>query len=91
MARPTRLKDKVAEDKSVMTEEERREEEKHLRKLGRVQFYLVIGLFIVVIVIMELISRAFGKTYGTIALCVMAAIIAAWLYQEEIRNFFKRK
>ena len=84
MSKPKRLADRNK------TKEEMAQDEKQLRRLGRVQFYLVLIGFIFIIFVTEGVSHFFGRTAGTVAMCVMAAIIAVLLYREEIVSFFKK-
>lgn len=60
------------------------QEEKQLKRLGRVQFILVILMFAAVILITEVISVYAGKTAGTIGLVIIALAIALVLYRKEI-------
>ena len=58
-----------------------------IKKLGRIQFLLVILLFIGVVCITELVSMALGKVAGNIALVIIAILIAGWLYKAEIKKW----
>lgn len=66
-------------------------DENQARRLGRVQFFMVLGLFIGVGLVTELVSYLLGKTAGTVALCIIAGIIAVILYKDEILSYFSRK
>ncbi len=64
---------------------------KKARKLGAIQFGLVIMLFVAVICVTEFVSMYAGKMAGNVCMVILAIIIAAWLYKDEIKAKFQRK
>jgi len=72
-------------------EELRQEEIVESKRIGRGVFIIVAVLFIFIILITEGISMLAGKTWGTVALAVMAAIIAGGLYRKEIKAWFLKR
>lgn len=74
-------------------QEKELEEEKHgTAKKGSVAvFVLVALLFFAVMCVTDFVEWKFGKTAGTVALVVIALIIAGYLYRNEILEKLKRK
>ncbi len=66
-------------------------DEVQIKKLGRIQFWVVLALFVGVGIITEAVTYFFGKTAGTVALCIIAVIISVFLYKDEILSIFSRK
>ncbi|MCR5481569.1 MAG: hypothetical protein K6F52_02130 [Clostridia bacterium] len=71
------------------TAQQREEEKKKVRKLGRIQFGLVILMFVGVIFVTELVSMYAGKMAGNICMIILAIVIACWLYKDEITARFR--
>lgn len=70
------------------------DEEQQERAAKRGSFAVIIILLVLVTVVstvMYIVEINFGKTAGTIALIVIAILIAAYLYRKEIKEKFKRK
>ena len=67
------------------------ENKKTVKRASRAIFLLVVLLFAAVMGVTYFIEVKFGKTAGTIALAVLALIIALSLYGKEIRAKLKKK
>lgn len=76
------------EEQEVSGEEEKQEAAK---KGGAAIFALVALLFLAVICVTYFFELKYGKTAGTIALIVIALMIAGYLYRNEILEKLKRK
>lgn len=75
-------------------EKERAEEEEkqEAAKKGSVAIFLLVALlFLAVMCVTYFFELKFGKTAGTVALIVVALIIAGYLYRNEIMEKLKRK
>lgn len=79
-------------EKEKTTTDDNKEEKDHTAKMASLAiFVLVLLLFLGVLFITYFFEVEFGKTAGTIALVVIAAIIAVYLYRKEIIDKFKNK
>lgn len=67
------------------------EYDKKLRTGSIAIFLSVAILFLVIICGTELVSMKLGKTAGTIALVVVAIVLAFLLYRKEIMDFIRRR
>ena len=71
-----------------------KDDAQNARAAKRGSFAVIAILLILVTVvstIMYLVEISFGRQAGTVALIVLAVVIAAYLYRNEIREKFKRK
>lgn len=76
------------EEQDVSGKEEKQEAAK---KGGAAIFALVALLFLAVMCVTYFFELKFGKTAGTVALIVVALVIAGYLYRTEILEKLKRK
>ena len=68
------------------------EQKERAAKRGSIAVILILlALVTVVTFITYFVEINFGKTAGTVALIVVAAVIALYLYRKEIAAKFKRK
>ena len=67
------------------------EDKKILKRASIAVFITVLVLFALVIGATYAVEYFFGKTAGTIALVILAGIIAISLYRKEIASFFRRR
>lgn len=65
--------------------------EDEARRVGRIQFPIVIVLLLVVLGITEAITYYFGKVTGNVCLVLIVIGISVYLYKNEIMDFFKGK
>lgn len=80
--------EELNETSPVMDEEQKR----RTAKRGSIAVILILlALVTVISFIMYFIEINFGKTAGTVALIIMAVLIAVYLYRNEIREKLKRK
>lgn len=79
-------------DIADMDGSESEQEERRVLKRASIAVILIV-LFLVVALscIVYVVELNFGKTAGTVTLVILALIIAAYLYKDEIKNKFKRK
>lgn len=64
---------------------------KQAAKMSKSIFLLVLLLFVAVIFITDAVTALAGKTAGTIAMTILAAIIAIYLYREELKKWLRNK
>ena len=68
------------------------EQKERAIKKGSIAVILILLLLVTVVTfITYFVEINFGKTAGTVALVVVAAVIAIYLYRKEIMAKFKRK
>lgn len=80
--------EEIVEITPVMDEEQK----ERAAKKGSIAVILILLVLVTVVTfITYFVEINFGKTAGTIALVVVAVIIAAYLYRKEIMAKFKRK
>ena len=92
-------KKKIKKTENSLSEESLREGEKCeeeerqgvAKKASLAVFMLVILLFAAVMFITYFFELKFGKTAGTIALIIIAVLIAGYLYRKELIEKIKRK
>ena len=88
------MKDKDSKYKEIteMTGAETDEEQRRiLRRASIAVILIVLALVVILSVIVYFVELHFGRTAGTVALIILAIIIAGYLYRNEIKNKFKRK
>lgn len=83
----------MREDKDLEKNTENSEEENQgaVKKVSSA-ILVVLAIFIFALMFFaDFIEHKFGKIAGTIALCVVAAVMAALLYKDKIKRIFRRK
>ena len=90
------MKDKELEkleqhDESCQPENEAEEKQGVAKRASLAIFILVLLLFLGVMFISYFFEAKFGKTAGTVALIILALLIAVYLYRKEIMERLKRK
>ena len=69
-------------------------DEEKRRAAGRMSkgiFLLVLLMFAAVIFITDAVSAVAGDTAGTIAMALIAALIAAYLYRKELKAWLRQR
>ena len=83
-----RLEDRIGDE--INTGADEREEEGKARTASKAILLLVLLLFVIIIFFTDAIELYFGKVAGTVALIVIAALIAILLYRKEIAEYFRK-
>lgn len=73
------------------TNEQEPENKGVAKKVSVAVIVVLLAMVAVLMFFADFMEQKFGKVTGTIALCVVAAAIAVFLYKDEIKKFFKRK
>lgn len=86
------MKDKEYKDLADITPEMDEEQQRRAVKRGSIAVILILlALVTVISFIMYFVEINFGRTAGTVTLVILAVVIAAYLYRNEIKEKFKRK
>ena len=83
-----RLEERFGDEQNTENENESKG---GVKKASTAVIILVFILFVFIIFFTDAIEVKFGKTAGTLALVIIAAVIAVLLYKKEIVEFFKGK
>mgnify|MGYP006992142180 CR=1 FL=1 len=85
------MDDKYKDIVEITPEMDEKQQRRAVRRGSVAVILILLALVTVVTFITYFVEINFGKTAGTIALVVVAVIIAAYLYRKEIMAKFKRK
>lgn len=88
------MKNKEEQYKELSQElgiEDEDEQKKVLRRANVAIMIILFALIIIVSFVVYFCELKFGKSAGTIALIVLAILIAGYLYKDELIAKFKRK
>lgn len=58
------------------------------KKAGCILFAVAAFVFAVILFAEDLIENHFGKVASTVMLCIIAAIVATYLFKDNIKAFF---
>ena len=85
------MDDKYKDIVEITPEMDDEQQRRAVRRGSVAVILILLALVTVVTFITYFVEVNFGKNAGTIALVVVAAIIAIYLYRKEIMEKFKRK